>query len=419
MVGKPIVHGHGGVLLEHLKSLGLQLGLGPKDRFFWHTTTGWMMWNYLVSGLVVGCSIVLFDGDPGYPDQLALWRMAAAEHLTVFGVSPRFLLMNERAGVRPADLGLSALVTVGSTWSPLGTEAYDWFAREVGHHIALVSASGGTDILSGLACGAPIVPVYAGEISCAALGVDLDVVDSHGNSVLGEPGELVVRAPMPSMPIAFWNDPDRTRLRDAYFAANPGLWTHGDWAVATTRGSFVVSGRSDATLNRGGVRIGTAELYSAIEQHPLVDDSLAVCVEGATNDDDLLVVFVSLAGDRPLDDVLEAELKREIRHALSPGTFPTGSSPSTSFPGPHQARRRRCRSSASCKDALRRLRPMRLSSSARQRCTSCARRLPSCAEAQLGTRSGPAISAGDHGRWIPAVTSWVVPVTYRASSETR
>lgn len=320
---KPIVHGHGGVLLEHLKSLGLHLGLREDDRFFWHTTTGWMMWNYLVSGLLAGSAVVLFDGDPAYPDHLTLWRMAATERVTVFGISPRFLLMNRRAGVRPGkEVDLSALTTVGSTGSPLELEAYAWFAEAVSADIPLVSASGGTDVLSGLVCGAPIVPVHAGEISCAALGVDVDVIDSARQPVIGEPGDLVVRQPMPSMPVAFWGDPHGTRLHAAYFAANPGLWTHGDWATVTPRKTFILSGRSDATLNRGGVRIGTAELYSVVERSTGISDSLAVCLEGTAGQDDLLLLFVVLQDGGVLDDEREARLKREIRQQLSPRHVP-------------------------------------------------------------------------------------------------
>ena len=320
---KPIVHGHGGVLLEHVKSLGLHLGLSGSDRFFWHTTTGWMMWNYLVSGLLVGSAVVLYDGDPAYPDHLALWRMAAAERVTVFGVSPRFLLMNRRAGVRPgSEVDLSALVTVGSTGSPLELEAYAWFADAVSPEIALVSTSGGTDVLSALVCGAPIVPVYAGEISCAALGVDADVINGARQPVVDEPGDLVVRQAMPSMPVAFWGDPDGTRLHDAYFAVNPGLWTHGDWATVTPRKTFRLTGRSDATLNRGGVRIGTAELYSVIEQCPGISDSIAVCLEGTDGRDDLLLLFAVPQDGGVLDGETESWLKREIRRQLSPRHVP-------------------------------------------------------------------------------------------------
>lgn len=320
---KPIVHGHGGVLVEHLKSLGLQLGLSGSDRFFWYTTTGWMMWNYLVSGLLVGSAVVLYDGDPAYPDHLALWRMAASERVTVFGVSPRFLLMNRRAGIRPgSEVDLSALTAVGSTGSPLELDAYRWFGEAVSPGIPLVSSSGGTDVLSALVCGAPIVPVYAGEISCAALGVDVDVIDSAGQPVTDEAGDLVVRQPMPSMPVGFWGDPDGTRLHGAYFAANPGLWTHGDWATVTPRKTFRLSGRSDATLNRGGVRIGTAELYSVVDRTAGISDSVAVCLEGADGQDDLLLLFVVPQDGGALDGELESRLKREIRQQLSPRHVP-------------------------------------------------------------------------------------------------
>jgi acetoacetyl-CoA synthetase len=211
---------------------------------------------------------------------------------------------------------------VGCTGSPLELESYAWFIKAVSPSAALVSASGGTDVLSGLVGGAPIVPVYAGEISCAALGVDVDVVDSTGRSITGAPGDLVVRQPMPSMPVSFWNDPTGARIHDAYFAANPGLWTHGDWATITPRKSFIVSGRSDATLNRSGVRIGTAELYAVVEQDPSVNDSLAVCLERTDIHDDLLLLFIAVEAGHTLDDALEARLKRDIRRHLSPRHVP-------------------------------------------------------------------------------------------------
>jgi acetoacetyl-CoA synthetase len=280
-----------------------------------------MMWNYLVSGLVLGSSIVLFDGDPAYPDSLALWRLMADEQVTVAGVSPRFLSTNRRSGMRPVEAAdLSVLRTVGSTGAPLDLETYEWFYDAVSPTAALVSASGGTDVLSGLVGGASIVPVYAGQISCAALGVDADVIDSEGRSIRNTAGELVVRQPMPSMPLGFWNDTGGSRMYDAYFATNPGLWTHGDWATATPDGRFVISGRSDATLNRGGVRMGTAELYSVIEQIPGVLDSVAVCIEGDEGDDDLLLVFVVVTS-RPLSDIA-AEVERELRRQLSPRHAP-------------------------------------------------------------------------------------------------
>jgi acetoacetyl-CoA synthetase len=320
---KPIVHSHGGVLLEHLKSLGLQFGLGPGERFFWYTTTGWMMWNYLISGLAAGASIVLFDGDPSFPDHSVLWRMAETEGITVFGISPRFLLMNRRAGARPLEqVDLATVHTVGSTGSPLDLEAYAWFYEAVSRDAALVSGSGGTDVLSGLVGGSPIVPVYAGEISCAALGVDVDVIDSAGRPIVGSQGDLIVRQPMPSMPIGFWNDPTGAKMHHTYFKANPGAWTHGDWATVTSRKTFILSGRSDSTLNRSGVRIGTAELYSVVEELAGVHDSLAVCIEATRSHDDLLILFVVLEDGQKLDDHLQARLRSEIRQRLSPRHVP-------------------------------------------------------------------------------------------------
>ena len=267
---KAIVHGHGGILLEHLKALGLQHDLGPGDRFFWFTTTGWMMWNLLVSGLCLGATIVLFDGDPGWPDLGTLWRLAAESGITVFGVSAPFLLACRSAGLTPTDCGdLSSIRSVGSTGASLPVEGFEWVYEQL-PEVWLTSISGGTDVCTAFVGGSPLVPVVAGEISCRFLGAGVAAFDEAGRSLIGTQGELVVTRPLPSMPLRFWGD-DGTRLHAAYFSRFEGLWCHGDWITITERGSCIISGRSDATLNRGGVRMGTSEFYAVVEgiaRHP-------------------------------------------------------------------------------------------------------------------------------------------------------
>jgi acetoacetyl-CoA synthetase len=316
---KPIVHGHGGILLEHLKQLALQHDLGPADRFFWFSTTGWMMWNYLVSGLGVGSTIVLYDGSPGHPDLGALWRLAEEERLTFFGTSAPYLMACRKDGLRPGELtDLSALRGIGSTGAPLPAEGFRYVYDAISPTVHLQSVSGGTDVCTAFVGGAPLVPVWEGEISCRALGCAVEAFDPAGRRVVGEQGELVLTAPMPSMPVAFWNDPDGTRYRDAYFSVWPGVWRHGDWVTFTERGSCVISGRSDATLNRGGVRIGTAEFYSVVESLPEVADSLVIHLE----DDDRLLLFVAPRDGVELTDALRARIRDEIRTSLSPRHVP-------------------------------------------------------------------------------------------------
>ncbi len=269
---KPIVHSHGGILLEHCKALGLQSDLGKDDRFFWFSTTGWMMWNYLISGLVVGSTVVLFDGDPGYPDLSTLWRLASETRTTWFGTSAPFLMACRKAGLDPArDLDLQSLRAVGSTGAPLPAEGSRWVYEAVGSRVPdlmLSSIRGGTDVCAAFVGGCPIVEVRAGEIPCRWLGADVRAFDGEGREVIGEQGELVVTSPMPSMPVALWGDDDGSRMRSTYYERFPGVWRHGDWITITERGSCVVTGRSDATLNRGGVRIGTAELCSWSRTYP-------------------------------------------------------------------------------------------------------------------------------------------------------
>ncbi len=316
---KPIVHGHGGILLEHLKVLALHHDLGPEDRFFWFSTTGWMMWNYLVSGLAVGSTIVLYDGSPAHPDLMALWRMAAELRITCFGTSAPFLLACRKEGLRPGEaLDLGALRSIGSTGAPLPAEGFRYVYDAIGSDLQLASVSGGTDVCTAFVGASPLVPVWEGEISCRQLGCRVEAFDPDGRPVIGSEGELVLTAPMPSMPVGFWNDPDGTRYRDAYFALFPGAWRHGDWITITERGSCVISGRSDATLNRGGVRIGTAEFYAVVEGMPEIADAIVVHLE----EGDQLILFVVLRPGATLDDALRGRIARELRAALSPRHVP-------------------------------------------------------------------------------------------------
>jgi acetoacetyl-CoA synthetase len=318
---KPIVHGHGGITVEHLKTLALHHDLGAGDRFSWFTTTGWMMWNYVVSGLLVGATIVLFDGDPGHPDLHTLWRLAADERLDVLGVSAPFLMACGKAGISPgADADLSALRAVGSTGAPLPPEGFRWVSEDVGAHVQVQSVSGGTDVCTAFVGMSPLLPVRAGEISCRMLGCDVRAVDPDGNECPpGVQGELVIGAPMPSMPVGFWNDDDGSRYRGAYFEDFPGVWRHGDWVTFFDDGACIISGRSDATLNRGGVRLGTSDFYAVVESLPEIADSLVVHLD-ATNE---LVLFVALTPEtHELDDALRARINAAIRSELSPRHVP-------------------------------------------------------------------------------------------------
>jgi acetoacetyl-CoA synthetase len=320
---KPIVHGHGGILLEHLKMLALHHDLGPGDRFFWFTTTGWMMWNFLVSGPAVGAAIVLFDGNPGHPDLGTLWRLAAETGMTYFGTSAPFLLACRKAGLVPRESAdLSALRGVGSTGAPLPAEGFTWVYANVGDRLQLQSLSGGTDVCTGFVGGVPLLPVHAGEITCRALGAKVEARSADGTPVVGQLGELVITAPMPSMPVGFWNDADGSRYREAYFEVYPGIWRHGDWITINDRGGCVITGRSDATLNRGGVRLGTAEFYSVVEGLDEVVDSVVVHLEDAEGGAGELLLFVVLAEGLELDDELRKKICRELRTALSPRHVP-------------------------------------------------------------------------------------------------
>jgi acetoacetyl-CoA synthetase len=320
---KPIVHGHGGILLEHLKVLGLQADLGPTDRFFWFTTTGWMMWNYLVSGLLTGAAIVTFDGDPAAPTLDALWELAADTGITWFGASAPYYMTCRKTGLRPGEqFDLSRIRAVGSTGAPLPADGFQWVYDSVGRNLMLSSISGGTDICSAFVGGCPMVPVVAVEISCRYLGAAVEAYDESGRSVVGEQGELVVTKPMPSMPIGFWGDLDGSRYRAAYFDSFPGVWRHGDWITLDEKGSCVITGRSDATLNRGGVRIGTSEIYRVVEAVEGVSDSLIVHLEdteggGAGS----LVLFVAIGEGAEFDRLVDP-IRKALRSNLSPRHVP-------------------------------------------------------------------------------------------------
>jgi acetoacetyl-CoA synthetase len=321
-VPKGIVHGHAGVLLDHLRMLGLHFDLRAGERFFWHTTTNWMVWNLAVSALLLGATVVCYDGSPVFPTADRLWQIAASERLSVLGTSPGHLLASERAGLVPASAhDLAALRIVGSSGSPLPASAYAWVRDRVGARVQVSSAAGGTDVVSAFALSAPTTPVWAGEISAAALGVALESWDAHGKPVIGEVGELVVTAPMPSMPLFFWNDADGRRYHDAYFATYPGVWRHGDWIRRTEHGSFVITGRSDATLNRHGVRLGTADIYAVVEKIPGVREALVVGIE-LKDDAYWMPLFLVLNEGVVLDDALRAEITARLLAEASPRHVP-------------------------------------------------------------------------------------------------
>jgi acetoacetyl-CoA synthetase len=319
---KAIVQGHGGIALELLKSISLHLDLGPADRFFWFTTTGWMMWNFLVGGLLVGATVVLYDGSPSHPDMGALWRFAERAGMTYFGTSAAFVLASAKAGVEPArDADLSALHSIGSTGSPLPPEGFAWLYEHVAPDVLVGSTSGGTDVCTSFVTSCPLLPVYPGEIQCRALGAKVESLDDQGRPVIGQVGELVVTEPLPSMPLFFWNDPDGEAYRDSYFGTWPGVWRHGDWIEITERGTCIITGRSDSTLNRGGVRMGTAEFYRVVEGLDGVTDSLVVDA-GEPGREGRLLLFVVLQPGAELDDGLRGRIRAALKADLSPRHVP-------------------------------------------------------------------------------------------------
>ena len=314
---KAIVHGHGGIVLEHAKVVGLQCDVRRGDRMFWYTTTGWMMWNLLLGSLLVGGTPVLYDGNPGYPDLGVLWEMASGAGVTLFGTSAAFLAASLKAGVRPgAEHDLGRLRAIGSTGSPLAVAVYGWVYSAVKSDVWLVSLSGGTDVASAFVGGVPLLPVHAGELQARSLGARVEAFDQAGRSVVGETGELVLTAPLPSMPVSFWNDPDGARYRESYFEMYPGVWRHGDWIRITERGSAVIEGRSDSTLNRQGIRFGTSELYGVVEGLPEIVDSMVIGLE-LPGGRYWMPLFVVLADGVELDDDVAGRIRAVIRESLS------------------------------------------------------------------------------------------------------
>jgi len=319
---KPIVHGHGGVLLAHLMTISFHQDLGPEDVFFWYTTTGWMMWNYLAGGLLVGATLVLYDGSATYPGTGALWRLAAETGVTYFGTGAPYLMACAKAGLRPGgELDLSALRAVGSTGSPLPPEGFQWVYDQVKRNVVLGSFSGGTDLCTGFIGPCPLLPVRAGLLSGRCLGAKVEAYDPDGKPLIGEVGELVITVPMPSMPVCFWNDPGGVRYRDSYFAMYPGVWRHGDWIKVLPDGGCVIYGRSDATLNRGGVRMGTSEFYRVVERFAEVADSLVVDT-GRLGREGRLILYLVPAAGRPLDADVIDRIRGAIRAELSPRHVP-------------------------------------------------------------------------------------------------
>ena len=318
---KCIVHGAGGTLLQHLKELVLHTDVKREDRIFYYTTCGWMMWNWLISSLAVGAAVVLYDGSPTWPDGNALWNLADEIGISIFGTSAKWIDATAKMGVRPGETHkLAALKTILATGSPLSPESFDYIYRDVKERVLLSSISGGTDIISCFALGNPLMPVWRGELQCRGLGMKVEILDESGNAVRGQPGELACTAPFPSMPVAFWNDPDGEKYHAAYFSKVPGVWCHGDRAELTTHDGIIIYGRSDATLNPGGVRIGTAEIYRQVEQLPEVLESVAIGQRW--QGDERIVLFVRLREGTLLDDALRAKIKNQIRANTTPRHVP-------------------------------------------------------------------------------------------------
>ena len=319
---KAIVHGQGAILLEHLKTLRLHTDLRSGDRFFWFTTTGWMMWNYLVGGLLTDAAIVLYDGNPAMQDMQQLWDFAEAARITTFGTSAAYINACMKARVEPArGRDLSRLRSIGSTGSPLSPEGFRWVYEHVSPDVWLFSTSGGTDVCTSFVGGVPTLPVWEGELQARSLGAKVEAFDVEGQPVVNEVGELVLTEPLPSMPLFFWNDPDSIRYRESYFAMYPGVWRHGDWIELTSRGTAIIYGRSDSTINRGGVRIGTSEIYRAVLACDAVVDALVVDV-ARDGTDGWMPLFVVLRAGTPLDRELEGEILRRIREDCSPRHVP-------------------------------------------------------------------------------------------------
>ncbi len=319
---KAIVQGQGGILLEHLKGLNLDLDLKPQDRFFWFTTTGWMMWNLLIGGLLVDSMVLLYDGSPAYPDVGTLWQFAEESGMTFFGTSAAYIASCMKAEIEPGKTyHLSKLCGIGSTGSPLPPEGFEWIYEHVKRDLWLASISGGTDVCSAFVGGSVLLPVYAGELQCRSLGDKVEAYDEQGKSLVDEVGELVITEPMPSMPIFFWNDAEVKRYKESYFDMYPGVWRHGDWIMITSRGSAIIYGRSDSTINRQGIRMGSSEIYRIVEGLPEVLDSLIVGVE-LPRGRYYMPLFVVLKDGIVLDDALIAKIKGRLRSGISPHHVP-------------------------------------------------------------------------------------------------
>ena len=320
---KAIVHGHGGILLESLKAHAFTWDLKPGGRLLWFSTTSWMMWNALVCALLLRSSIVMLDGDPAWPDPGWQWRVAEETRPTFMGVSPAFLMACRKGGLAPGrEYDLGSIRVFGTAGSPLPAEGYRYVYDQLGPDVLLINGSGGTDVCSGIVGGCALLPVYEGEIAGRLLGVATDAFDANGASLVGELGELVITRPMPSMPVGFWGDADRSLYQRTYFDMFPGIWRQGDWIEFSERGSCVVTGRSDATLNRGGVRLGTGEFYSVVEELPEITDSLVIHLEDDEGGAGELVLFVVLADGVELDDELRGSIANDLRSQLSPRHVP-------------------------------------------------------------------------------------------------
>ncbi len=319
---KPIVHGHGGILVQLLKEVGLHTDIRAGDRFFWFTTTGWMMWNYLVGGLLHGGTMVLYSGSPSFPSLDSLWELADKTQVTFTGGSAAYFASCLKGGLEPkSSHTLSKLRGIGSTGSPLPADSFEWVYSKVKENVWLASVSGGTDVCSPFVGGCPILPVHSGEIQCRSLGSKVEAFDEAGNSVIGQVGELVLTEPIPSMPLYLWGDKDGSRYKESYFGVYPGVWRHGDWIEITKRGSCVIYGRSDATIKRMGVRIGTSEIYRAVESLPDVADSMAVDMGGPAGEG-RMVLFVATAQEKKIDRDFEERIRAKIRADLSPRYVP-------------------------------------------------------------------------------------------------
>ncbi|CAN7538489.1 acetoacetate--CoA ligase [Microbacterium foliorum] len=330
---KPIVHGHGGIVLEHLKNHALHWDLGPGDRLMWFTTTSWMVWNAVVSALMLRAGIVLIDGNPVGPDSDLQWKLIEAWRPTVVGLSAAFLMHGIREGAEPAkQFDLTSIRQLGMVGSPLPASAFEWVHEQFGDRVLLNVGSGGTDVCTGLVQGGPWQPVWRGEMAGPSLGVDVRAFDESGRAVVGELGELVVLTPMPSMPVKFWGDDDGSRYRAAYFDVYPGVWRHGDWIRFSDAGSCVITGRSDATLNRGGVRLGTADFYGIVDTFPEVGDSLVVHLDDANGGNGELLLFVVSSDGSPIAEELVERLRSAIRTQLSPRHVPDSVLPVAALP---------------------------------------------------------------------------------------